>query len=419
MANTNFLQFDPQQTNMLSDSNYASDVERSSGFVTGISRSILFNKTLYQSSTMSTALANVLVARGYDAIDNNLASLEDSIDHAFSRGDRGLPIGSIFPTTAPITEAPEGFLLPNGESFDPNEYPDLATVYRIGPDTYKYGQEYKNGVWWPKTPDLRGYFLRVHNPQSSNFQSGITNPDAGRTLGTAQGDAIRNFTGKGFTGSEYFTSQGTGEGIIKVEPVYNTKNKSADAGNATLLSIDASWQVPTANENRPLNVALTYLIVAKEEVNLGTISPQGGSTYKGVYDNSVTYEEGDIVKYNNSFFEALQTTVGNLPNDTSYWSMLSNNYTVHYIEFNDNDEYPLGGVMPDSSGSSYSGPLCFTLQNGPKFNASTGILTAPGLKTTTQSQGDNSTNVATTEYVDTAVAGSQPTYNSSTKTLEF
>ena len=270
MATTNFLQFDIQQTNMLTDANYSSDTERSSGFVTGISRSILFNKVLFQSSTMATAIANVLAARGYDAMDNNLSALQLSIDSAFSK-NRGLPIGSIFPTTSPITVAPEGFLLPDGNPFDPSEYSDLANAYRISGDTYKYGQVYQNGVWYPKTPDLRGYFLRVHNSSSSGI-------DANRTIGTAQGDAIRNITGYAATGGEHMENYYGGAMYVDEAALY--RNRSADYGRATVVHFDASRQVPTADENRPNNVALTYLIVAKDEANLGSLAqvPWGGIT---------------------------------------------------------------------------------------------------------------------------------------------
>lgn len=266
MATTNFLQFDIQQTNMLSDSNYSTDVERDGGFVTGISRSILFNKVLFQTSTMSTAIANVLKARGYDAMDNNLTSLQQAIDDAFSF-NRGLPIGSIFPTTAPILEAPDGFLLPHGQEFDPREYPDLANVYRIEGDTYKYGQTYIDGIWYPKVPDLRGFFLRVHNPSDNA-------PDSNRSLGSQQGDAIRNMTGK-FGQNEDVEVTGVFRKVTSIREAVGDGGWTHHG-----IEFDASLQVPTANENRPYNYAFTYLIVAKNEVNLGG-SSSGSSLIPG------------------------------------------------------------------------------------------------------------------------------------------
>ena len=272
MANTNFLQFDIQQTNMLSDANYYNDTERSSGFVTGISRSILFNKTLFQTSTMATAIANVLVNRGYNAMDNNLSSLETAIDSAFSM-NRGLPIGSLFPTTSPITVAPEGFLLPNGSAFDPLEYTDLASVYRVGTDTYKYGQVYVDGRWWPRTPDLRGYFLRVHNPRPVRVD--IDNgPDAGRTLGTSQTSQNLEHDHSGayttVSGShihpitQAHSDSGFGyPGVGNPSPTNKIYTDAAgDHQHSVIIPRDGG------DEARPYNYALTYLIVAKNEVNL-------------------------------------------------------------------------------------------------------------------------------------------------------
>lgn len=47
------------------------------------------------------------------------------------------------------------------------------------------------------------------------------------------------------------------------------------------------------------------------------VSPQGA------YDNSTSYTIGQSVSYNGSSFVAKQTTVGNLPTDTTYWQVLA------------------------------------------------------------------------------------------------
>lgn len=83
MANTNFLQFDPQAMNMLDDENYLADAQRVSGVSTGLARSLLYNKQAFQASTMAVALANVMVANGKDAMDNNLTSLTENLLNTF------------------------------------------------------------------------------------------------------------------------------------------------------------------------------------------------------------------------------------------------------------------------------------------------------------------------------------------------
>lgn len=79
MANTNFLQFDSQSTNMLSDENYSIDSQRISGVSEGLARSALYNKQSFQSSTMIKALADFIVDCGYDAMDNNLTALTNTL----------------------------------------------------------------------------------------------------------------------------------------------------------------------------------------------------------------------------------------------------------------------------------------------------------------------------------------------------
>mgnify|MGYP005783523675 CR=1 FL=1 len=91
----------------------------------------------------------------------------------------------------------------------------------------------------PQVPDLRGLFLRGHGGNSD-------------ALGVRQGDAIRNITGS-FTG--------TYTGISGV--FYRITGGDIKAGSeGELIGFDVSRQVPTANEDRPANQAVRYLIRA-------------------------------------------------------------------------------------------------------------------------------------------------------------
>ena len=91
-----------------------------------------------------------------------------------------------------------------------------------------------------QVPDLRGLFLRGHGGNSA-------------ALGIQQGDAIRNITGS-FTG--------TYTGISGV--FYRITGGDIKAGSeGELIGLDVSRQVPTANENRPANQAVRYLIRAR------------------------------------------------------------------------------------------------------------------------------------------------------------
>lgn len=104
-----------------------------------------------------------------------------------------------------------------------------------------------------KLPDTRGYFMRVLAQGSS------VDPDSKRTIGSTQGDAIRNITGNfGYwDGTNY-----PRDGVFSWGT--NTNNKQgksgSDGGEKRDVNFDASRVVPTAAENRPKNMAFPLYI---------------------------------------------------------------------------------------------------------------------------------------------------------------
>ena len=141
--------------------------------------------------------------------------------------------------------APDGFLLCDGSALSRTSYSALFEAIGIA-----YGAG--NGSSTFNIPDLRGEFIR-----GADGGRGV---DAGRTLGSAQGDAIRNITGTtaqiGFLFNRAFSTQGC---------IYTIPNQGAPitaTGDSKIKSIgfDASKIVPTANENRPRNVSVNFYI---------------------------------------------------------------------------------------------------------------------------------------------------------------
>lgn len=148
------------------------------------------------------------------------------------------------------TEAPPGTLACDGSAVSRQAYKELFQVLGT-----KAGAG--DGSTTFNLPDLRGLFLR-----------GLNGTNAAE-LGVEQGDAIRNITGYfGLRASQDPTTcvtQVTSGGVF-----YNAQagggtgypNTSFRAsGNRNVTGIDASRQVPTANENRPVNVALLWCII--------------------------------------------------------------------------------------------------------------------------------------------------------------
>ncbi|EEW2245124.1 phage tail protein [Escherichia coli] len=153
----------------------------------------------------------------------------------------GLGEGSALPVGVPVpwpsATPPTGWLKCNGAAFSAEEYPELAKVYPTN-----------------KLPDLRGEFIR-------GWDDG-RGVDAGRQLLSSQGDAIRNIEG--------FADGGIGMYFDAIRGAfYDAGTRSARMPNNTTtidktddLGFDASRVVPTANENRPRNIAFNYIVRA-------------------------------------------------------------------------------------------------------------------------------------------------------------
>jgi hypothetical protein len=166
----------------------------------------------------------------------------------------GVPVGTIISwPSATNPEDPDNWLECNGQSFSPAVYPELSSA--MGKAT---------------VPDFRGLFLRGYGSQSHAQENGSTvgvtsTLHASGSLGTVQGDASRNIYGtfpietenyqqnwNRFSGAFYLVKFGqTNDGEF-----------GQDAEPEHTFGFDASRVVPTADETRPVNTAVRYLIRA-------------------------------------------------------------------------------------------------------------------------------------------------------------
>ena len=169
-------------------------------------------------------------------------ALLDDVSNSVKSAPPPIGIPFLWPLSAmPNTVVPEWasnvFLKMNDATFSASTYPALARV-------------------WPglKLTDCRGEFLRIWDDGR-----GV---DSGRALLSAQGDAMRNFTGNaGFFTDGLFTYA---SGAFKLGPSATNKlTVSEGSGANAYVTLDPSTVVPTAAENRPRNVAFNLLVRAK------------------------------------------------------------------------------------------------------------------------------------------------------------
>ncbi|GDG09507.1 phage variable tail fiber protein [Escherichia coli] len=201
----------------------------------------------------STTINNALA--GKQPLDNTLTHLSGK-DVAGLLTYLGLGEGSALPVGVPVpwpsATPPTGWLKCNGAAFSAEKYPELAKAYPTN-----------------KLPDLRGEFIR-------GWDDG-RGMDTGRAILSAQGDAIRNIYGEFKTvNTENYSiweSVGSFKGaVVPLNPSTNNSYFSLIRSMVTertdgavypkVIGLDASRIVPTANENRPRNIAFNYIVRA-------------------------------------------------------------------------------------------------------------------------------------------------------------
>ena len=149
---------------------------------------------------------------------------------------KAIPVGSYLLYSS-NSNTPEGFLRCDGSALDKTAYATLFSV--VG---YTYGRS--------------GDKFLLPNFSDGKFMRGTGGNAA--PLGTAQQDAIRNITGSIVTRSncdEIVQAQGAFGGKI-IGGWYAQMTR----GGGLTIDFDASRTVPTANENRPYNMAVVMLI---------------------------------------------------------------------------------------------------------------------------------------------------------------
>lgn len=103
-------------------------------------------------------------------------------------------------------------------------------------------------------PDYRGLFLRGYGSCVSNHYGEVTHRSG--EFGIIQGDSIRNITGiSGFTDE-------SGRRTMYGSTYYSGSIRGLQDGGSSgnVIHIDASKEVPTDVENRPINIAVKYFI---------------------------------------------------------------------------------------------------------------------------------------------------------------
>lgn len=172
-----------------------------------------------------------------------------------------VPAGSIIPFAGPATSVPAGWMLCDGTAISRSTYANLYNVIGVAWGT-------GDGSTTFNLPDLRGMFLRgvagtdtVGDPDANTRLANANGGNSGNNVGSYQGDAIRNITGEK-NGTYQLAPAGTcyANGAFRVVDGGGHHHSGYTGHSGAIFSFDASRVVPVGSDNRPKNVAVTYII---------------------------------------------------------------------------------------------------------------------------------------------------------------
>lgn len=200
-------------------------------------RPMSFKLLLLAVSVCIATLAILLVTLSYSSVHaGDATSFDPTAVAVQAKGSSDTPIGGVIPW--PHSTIPEGWLACNGQST--SGYPELAAL--VG----------------PTVPDFRGKFLRA-----LDSGKGI---DSGRSLLSSQNDAMENHShtttitvSGGMTVRGVSTSNSLSAWGFKTSSGAPANQVASFTGSGTGVSTSAG----SASENRPVNVAVIYIIKAQ------------------------------------------------------------------------------------------------------------------------------------------------------------
>lgn len=242
-------------------------------------------------------------------------------DKAEESAGKGLPVGAVIGFPRAVS-SPEGYLKADGSTFAQATYPDLYRVLGgnklpkltrsdVGMTAYFAFDDIPDG--WIKYDEIAAKVTQAAYPELYRklvAQYGsidavpkaedrfIRNAAGGLTVGTQQGDAIRNITGEakyGYDGDTVYDPAAAASSSAIYYPdrkapdtVNNMSVFSNAANNWRPLVFDASRAVPTADENRPKAIAMVLCIKAQNSLDdvVWWVKAYGAVSNAGVLDAS-------------------------------------------------------------------------------------------------------------------------------------
>ena len=276
----------------------------------------------YQPEAASTTNAGIVqLSSATNSSSEELAAtskaVKDAYDKAVESAGKGLPVGAVIGFPRAVSN-PEGYLKADGSTFAQAAYPDLHRVLGgnklpnltrsdVGMTAYFPVADIPEG--WMEYDDIavkvtQSAYPELYRKLVAQYGSiaavpkaddrFIRNASGSLTVGTQQGDAIRNIKGKTSFCSDDNGSLGIGpkdpEGVFGGEgsPSAYTADGDGRRKGYNYLTFDASRSVPVADEVRPKAIVMVLCIKAQNSLDdvVMWIKAYGKVTNAGVLDAS-------------------------------------------------------------------------------------------------------------------------------------
>ena len=279
----------------------------------------------YKPEAASTTKAGIVqLSSATDSDREDIAATPKAVktayDKAVESAGKGLPVGAVIGFPRAITSQ-EGFLKADGSTFNQSTYPDLYRVLGgnklpklnrsdvgmtayfpitdIPEDWIKY-DEIATRVTQSAYPTLYRLLVAQYGsidavPKAEDRF--IRNASDSLTVGTQQGDAIRNITGgiEALYSGYRYTLYTKADGAFTMDlddganSTFSSSKGDSDHNNRKKRVVfDASRSVPTADEVRPKAIAMVLCIKAQNSLDdvVMWIKAYGKVTNAGVLDAS-------------------------------------------------------------------------------------------------------------------------------------
>ena len=252
MATHNFQIFDESMTDTMTDIDYQTDSQRTNGVIPGVANPLLHNKLYRQCSVMAYAIAQTIVARGYNADDSDPVALVNAIQRTFAFSVNGNVPNASGAITAvrPIDAWPIGSIFITASSSNP------ATL--LG-----------GGTW----TQIQGKYLLA---SSSSYTAGQSYGSMTKTLVTAN---IPNHTHGFTTGSAGSHSHSASTG--------STGNHSHTRGSMNITGSVTNWDnEPWGTADNFTNSGALAMEITSFSNGAETSTYSGGGGFRLTFDAS-------------------------------------------------------------------------------------------------------------------------------------